>query len=174
MAERHIVRDLMTLGVQTCGPTLPVSDVARILVEQEIEGLTVLDHEGHAIGKVTEADLIAAYAHAGDADALRGLTAEDVMSEDIPELPPDIPLEAAAALMQDRGQRVVFSMHNSAGISYPAAVITFWHFLRHLAAHDDSDLIDLGIHAARRSPMDVFMQKRAEARRRRLGIIHQE
>ncbi len=174
MAERHIVRDLMTLGVQSCGPDTPVSEVARQLVERELEGLTVLDHEGHAIGKVTEADLIAAYGRVGGAEALRDLAAEDVMSEDVPDLPPEIPLEAAAELMRDRGQRIVYSMHNSAGISYPAAVITFWHFLRHMAARDNSDLIDLGIHAARRSPMEIFMQKRNEARRRRLGIPNQE
>jgi hypothetical protein len=56
-------------------------------------------------------------------------------------------------------------MHNAAGITYPAAVITYKHFLRHFAAHNDEELNDLGIKAARQSPIEYFIKKRDEARR---------
>ena len=95
------------------------------------------------------------------------------MRADILQLPPDIPLAAAAQLMQDQGVRVAFMMHNAAGITYPAAVITYKHFLRHLAARNDEELNDLGIKAARQSPIEYFINKRDEARRKN-QFPHQE
>ncbi|MGQ9850482.1 MAG: CBS domain-containing protein [Aggregatilineaceae bacterium] len=166
MSERYLVRDLMTVGVPTCAPDTPVSDLARLMLERDVEGVIVLDHEGHAVGMVTPDELMQAYQH----DDPRALAAETIMREDVPELPPDIPLSAAAQLMRDRRVRVVFLTHNAAGITYPAAMLTYRHFLRHLAARSDADLADLGIHAQRLSPMQRFLQKREAARRRRLGL----
>jgi len=166
MNERRLVRDLMTVGVPTCAPDTPVSELARLMLERDVEGVIVLDHEGHAVGMVSQDELIAAYQH----DDPRALTAEAIMREDVPELPPDIPLTAAAQLMRDQRVRVVFLTHNAAGITYPAAMLTYRHFLRHLAARADADLADLGIHARRLSPMQMFLQKREMARRRRLGL----
>jgi hypothetical protein len=55
--------------------------------------------------------------------------------------------------------------HNSAGIIYPAALISYKHLVRHLAAKDDSDLKDLGITAERKSPLEVFIERRDRARK---------
>ena len=161
MTERLLVRDLMSVGVVTCKPTTPIAEVARLLLEEDLEGVIVLDTEGHASGVVSKAELVRAYSQ----DNCETLTAEEVMRADILQLPPDIPLAAAAQLMQDQGVRVAFMMHNAAGITYPAAVITYKHFLRHFAAHNDEELNDLGIKAARQSPIEYFIKKRDEARR---------
>ena len=160
--SRKLIRDLMTVGVQTCPPETPISDVARLLLGRDLEGVVVLDQEGHGIGTVTWDDLVRAYAR----HDRRSLTAEDVMQDGVIEIPPDIPLTAAAQLMRDKGVRVVFLMHNASGIIYPAAMISSRHFLRHLAAQSESDLSDLGIEAKRQSPIDAFIQKRDATRRR--------
>lgn len=165
MIQRLLVRDLMTVGVLTCTPDATVAEIARLLLEYDLEGVIVLDHEGHAAGVVTQRELIGAYQHENP----RALTAAAIMGEDVPELPPDIPLTAAAGLMRDQGWRVIFLMHNAVGISYPAAQLSYRHFLRHLAARSDTELADLGIHAARQSPMQLYAQKRDAARRQRLG-----
>ena len=91
------------------------------------------------------------------------------MTEGVVELPPDIPLTVAAQLMRDMKVRVVFLMHNANGIIYPAATLSYRHFLRHLAAESDEDLRDLGITAERRSPVDIFIEKRDAARARKPG-----
>ena len=104
---------------------------------------------------VTQRELIGAYQHENP----RALTAAAIMGEDVPELPPDIPL-TAAGLMRDQGWRVIFLMHNAVGISYPAAQLSYRHFLRHPRARSDTELADLGIHAARQSPMQLYAQKR--------------
>ncbi len=162
MTEPKLVRDLMTVGVPTCKWDSPIRDITRFLLEHHVEAMCVLDAEGHGIGVVGEQELVAAYGR----DDLNTLTAEDIMSEGVPELNPDLPLTAAAQMMKDRGIRIAYMMHNSSGIIYPAAYISYRHILRHIAARDEKDLKDLGLAAERKSPLEQFIERRDEARRK--------
>lgn len=158
-----LVRDLMTIGVATCGPDTPVADITRLMVERGLEAVVVLDsQEGHALGVVGQDELVHAYV----CPEAQSLKAEDVMTDGVAQVPADIPLQAAAQLMCDRGVRALFMMHHSGGIEYPAAVITYQHFLRHLAARTADELRDLGIQANRQSPVEAFFHRRDEARKR--------
>ena len=162
LTSRKLVRDLMTVGVPTCPPHTPIVDLTRLMLEKNWEAVIVLEgEEGHAIGVVSQDELIKAY----EREDARSLMVEDVMRESVPQIPPDIPLTAAAQIMQDKGVRVLFLMHHAGGIGYPAAMISYQHFLRHLIAQDSDDLHDLGIHAERQSPLEAFIQKRDAARR---------
>ena len=152
----------MSVGLLTCSPDTSIVELTRILLEKELEGAVVLDEQGHATGAVSRDDLVRAYAE----DEYVELTAEDVMQDGVPQVPPDIPLSAAAKIMQDQGVRIVFMMHHAGGIEYPAAMLSYTHLLRHLAAEDGTDLTDLGIEAARESPIETFIRRRNEARRR--------
>lgn len=156
-----LVRDLMTVGVATCKTTTPVVDIARFLVENNVEEMVVLGEEGEGVGVCGYRELVQAYGR----DNVRELTAEDVMSEGVPELPSDIPLTLAAQLLRDKNIRVAYMNHNSAGIIYPAASISYKHLVRHLAAEDASELKDLGIYAERKSPLQQFIERREEARK---------
>jgi len=162
VSEQKLVRDLMTVGVPTCKWETPVKDVTRFLLEHHVEAMCVLDAEGHGIGVVGEQELVSAYGK----DNLDELKAEDIMSEGIPELSPEIPLTVAAQMMKDMGNRIAYMMHNSAGTIYPAAYISYRHILRHIAAKDESDLKDLGLAAERKSPIEQFIERRDEARRK--------
>ena len=157
-----LVRDLMTVGVPTCKYNASAKDIAHFLLEHHVEAMCVLEEEGHAIGVVGEDQLVAAYGR----ENFNELTAEDVMSEGVPELGADIPLTVAAQMMKDQGIRIAYMMHNSAGIIYPAAFISYRHILRHMAARDASELKDLGLAAERRSPIEQFIERRDEARRK--------
>jgi len=162
----ELVRDLMTVGVATCSPGTLIVDLARLMLEKNLEAVIVLDpEEGHAVGMVSQDELSRAYAH----PQARSLTAEQVMRDEVPQAPPDIPLALAAQLMHDQKTRVLFMMHHSAGVVYPAGMITVQHLLRHLAAREGDELRDLGIAAERKSPIESFLQRREEARRRNLG-----
>jgi CBS domain-containing protein len=156
-----LVRDLMTVGVPTCKTTTPVVDVARFLIENNVEEMVVLGEEGEGVGICGYKELVNAY----NREDVRELTAEELMSEGVPELPSDIPLKLAAQLMKDKGIRVAYMNHNSAGIIYPAASISYKHLVRHLAAKDESELKDLGINADRKSPLEQFIERRDEARK---------
>jgi CBS domain-containing protein len=157
-----VVRELMTVGVPTCKWDTPIADIARFLVEHNVEAMCVLDSEGHAVGVVGEDELVRAYTK----EDPKTLVAEGVMSEAVPEVQAEIPLTAAAQLMQDKGIRTAYLMHNSGGIIYPAAYISYRHILRHLAARDESELKDLGLAASRKSPVEAFIERRDEARKR--------
>lgn len=163
--SRALVRDLMTVGVPTCPPATPAADVARLLLDKDYEAVIVLDVEGQAVGVVGREELVRAFADGG----LEGKTAEQIMHEGVPQIPPDIPLAAAAHLMADQKLRAFFLMHNAGGIIYPAALITYKHFIRLIAARSDDELSDLGIAAARQAPLDVFIEKRDATRRQSLG-----
>jgi predicted transcriptional regulator len=157
-----LVRDLMTVGVPTCKTSTLIVDIARFLVEQNVEEMVVLGEEGEGVGIVGYEELVSAYGR----ENVRSLTAEEVMREGVPELPADIALTVAAQMMKDKGIRVAYMMHNSAGIIYPAAMISYKHILRHLAAKNESELKDLGLAAERKSPIEIFIERRDEARRK--------
>jgi len=161
LTPRKLVRDLMTVGVPTCPPTTPLVDLTRLMLEKNWEAVVVLDgEEGHAIGVVGQDELVRAY----EREDVRSLTAEQVMHEGVPTIPPDILLTVAAQMMADRHIRAFFLMHNAGGIIYPAAYITYRHIMRHLAAQSDDDLKDMGIAAARKSPLEQFIARRDTAK----------
>jgi len=166
MTEAKLVRDLMTVGVPTCKWETAIKDVARYILEHHVEAMCVLDEEGHGVGVIGEQELVSAYGK----ENLDELKAEDVMSEGVPELGADIPLTVAAQMMKDQGIRIAYMMHNAGGIIYPAAFISYRHILRHIAASDEKDLKDLGIAAERKSPIEQFIERRDEARRK-AGLI---
>ena len=51
MSERTLVRELIGPAV-TCAPGTPVAEVARLLLARDLEGVVVLNDEGHAVGVV--------------------------------------------------------------------------------------------------------------------------
>lgn len=156
----RLVRELMTVGVTTCPLATPIPELTRIMLAEELEAVIVLDERGHAAGVVSWDELVLAYA-AGDYGAK---TAEVVMRADVPQVPPDIPLAAAAQIMRDLKTRAVFMMHHAGGIEYPAAILTYWHLLRQMAMREANDLSDLGIDAARKPPLELFKERRDAAR----------
>lgn len=159
----HLVRDLMTVGVVTCTPQTTVPELAQLLLDHDLDEVIVLE-DGKALGVVGQDDLIAAIAK----DGAKSLSASDVMREGVPQIPPDIPLRAAAQIMRDQGERTLFLMHHAAGIEYPAAAISYKHYLRYLAADDLTDLHDLGIKAGRTPPLEEFFKRRAGAREKNI------
>ncbi|HLF87708.1 MAG TPA: CBS domain-containing protein [Anaerolineales bacterium] len=155
-----LVRDLMSVGVPTCPLETPVIDLAKKMLEKDWESVVVLEGEqGHAVGMVSQKELVQAYA-SGDPTEL---TAEDIMGERLPTVPPDIPITTAAQIMLDEGVRAVYITHHAGGIKYPAAWLTLKHLLRYMSG---DDLSDLGIRAAREKPLDLFLRRRDEARMR--------
>jgi CBS domain-containing protein len=169
MAERLLVRDLMVVGVETCRPGTPIIDIVRLLLKKNLESIVVLDAAGHGSGVVSQDDLVAAYSRDDTAE----LKAEDIMCDEVPQVPPEIPLKAAAQIMQDQGVRQVFVVHHADGVIYPAASLSYNQLLRHLAANDEDNLVDLGTHATREAPLETFVRKRDQARRQ-ASVIDEE
>jgi CBS domain-containing protein len=158
-----LVRDLMTVGVLTCSPTDTVQKLVQLMLEKGQEAVVVLDPaDGNALGVVSQDSLVDVYGREG----AQLMTAEEVMTEGMVQVPPDIPVEAAARVMRDQGVRAIFLTHHSGGIFYPAAILTYQHLLRHMAAVTTAELKDLGIKASRQAPLEAFFQRRDAMKKR--------
>lgn len=122
-----LVRDLMKIGVPTCTPDTPLSEVAKIMAHEEADAVIVMDDYG-ACGVVSQTDLVKAFTRHWQA-----LTAKDVMTERIITISPDTAALAAAHLMIDEKVHQVFIMHEHPGPSRPSAVITMRALVREMA-----------------------------------------
>jgi CBS domain-containing protein len=132
MSAPTMVRDVMLRGVETCKIDTPVSDIARLLLDRALEGVVVMDEYGHGVGVVTQAEMVAAFARPNYSPQL---TAEDIVSVDVPQVPPDIPIQAAAQMMQDMNIRAVFLVHRGDGGTNPSAILSYKEILKHMAVH---------------------------------------
>ncbi len=162
-----LVRDLMSVGVETCAPDTSIEELAYLFIQKGLEAVVVLE-DGHALGVVGQDEMVRAYTM-GD---YHHLTARDVMREGVPQIPPDIPLATAAQIMLDLKVRALFLMHHAGGVEYPAAYISYRHFLRHMAARSADDLKDLGIYASRQSPIQLYLQRREAKRCKNVSTVN--
>jgi len=83
--------------------------------------------------------------------------AQDVMDEDVPECPSDIPLAAAVGIMADLGVDHLFFLHHAAGRTWPASVLSRRDVVKALAGPDY--IKNQGTAAPRPTPMDLFRQR---------------
>jgi len=160
-----MVRDIMTVGVPTCSPDFSIIELVEIMIEKSHESVVVQNIEGHAIGYISREEIVKAYA-AGNFEELK---AEEVMNNKLPQLPPDIPVSTAAQMMRDMGVRVVYMTHHAGGIEYPAAQLTYDHVLSHMANKDGELPKSVGIKADRKSPIELFIERRDAALKKNIS-----
>lgn len=159
--EKSLVRDLMRIGVMTTSPETSVQDLSKLFIERNVEVVIILEpSDGNAIGVVTQNELIKSFAK----DCYINLTARDIMQEEIPQIPPEIPIKTAAQMMLDNEIRTYFLMHHSNGVIYPAASISIKEILQYLAAKYDSELAGLGFAADRENPLTQFLIRKKSRR----------
>jgi predicted transcriptional regulator len=154
MTEPLLVRDVMRIGVPTCKVEDPLVPLAKQMIDQGWTAVVVMDDDGDARGWINERMLAVAYTHGQRANAM---TAADLMDEDVPEAPADIPLSATVQLMADMGVDHLFFMHNAGGKSWPASVLNLRDVVKALAGPEY--IKAQGMHAARPTPMDLFRQR---------------
>jgi CBS domain-containing protein len=89
------VSDMMSVNLVTCGPDATVREAARMLTEQRVGSLLVI-RGGALAGIFTERDLVRLVAEGAQLDdTLVG----DTATRDVATVPPDTPVDDAAAMM---------------------------------------------------------------------------
>ena len=158
MSQLLLVRDVMRIGVPTCRLGDTVAHVAALLIDGGHTAVVVLDEEADTRGWINERILASAYERAAaTGEDAAGFAAQDVMEEDVPESPSDIPLAAAVGIMADLGVDHLLFLHHAAGRTWPASVLSLRDVVKALAGPEY--IKNQGTAAPRPTPMDLFRQR---------------
>jgi CBS domain-containing protein len=118
------VRDVMTTNIVTVKPETPVNEIARLMCQNNVSGVPVVDASGQVVGVITELDMIVrntrlelpAFIQILDGRIvletpghyekrlrhMLGTHAQDIMTTDVVTVAPDMEVEHLAALMVKR------------------------------------------------------------------------
>jgi CBS domain-containing protein len=122
-----LAKDIMTRNVITVTPLTTVKNLAKILIENHISGVPVLDRKGKLMGIVSEADLI----------AKRGRLAKSIMSHDVTSVTEEAPVEEIAQLLTThRIKRVPVTREGKlVGIVSRGDIVRAFAMGKHIALH---------------------------------------
>ncbi len=99
------INDLMHKGLITCIPNTPLGQVAALLNEHQVHALVVAEEAGQPLGIISDFDLLAGEWLSVDdesLDAMRKLTARDLMTAPIETTDVDTPVNEAAERMDKK------------------------------------------------------------------------
>ena len=103
-----LVRERMSRNPVTITSDMPITDALRVMRQNQVRKLPVLDQDGRMVGIVSEKDLL--YASPSPASSLSiyemhymlsRLSVTELMTTDVITISPDVPLEEAARIMTD-------------------------------------------------------------------------
>jgi len=115
----RIIRDFMHRGVVTCGVDANAAQVARIMLDNDVSALVVIDERLNACGIISKTDLIGFYGR-----DLSLITAEDVMSPKILRTSPDTLVHEAVQLMLEHRVHQLVIVTQAGAHRRPVAVFT--------------------------------------------------
>ena len=120
MVEK-LVKDLMHHGILTCKPDATLGQVATLLDQHQVHALFVTDRDGRITGVITDFDLMAGEWLSSDPEslnAMRKLTASNLMTQPVDSIPASTPLTEAAEtfLLKGVGRLLVTENEKPVGI----------------------------------------------------------
>lgn len=128
-----LVKDLMQAGLITCNPDATLGQVATLLDRHQIHAVFVADPDGHILGVITDFDLMAGEWLSSDPeslDAMRKLTASDLMTKPVDSLDASTPLTEAIDIFLQKGVARFLVTENEA----PVGIISLTDFVNSLTA----------------------------------------
>ena len=97
MTHHRSIRELMTTSPRTVEPSARVVDAARVMREEDVGPVPVVENGGRLAGIVTDRDIVLrVVAEGGDPQSM---TVGEIMSRDLVTVDPDQPLDEALRLM---------------------------------------------------------------------------
>jgi len=115
----RIIRDFMRRGVVTCGVDANAAEVARIMLDNDVSALVVIDERLNACGVISKTDLIGYYGK-----DLSLITAEDIMTSEILTVSPDTLVHEAVQLMLERRVHQLIIVTKGGAHRRPVAIFT--------------------------------------------------
>lgn len=130
-----LVRDIMHKGLLTCRNNASLGQVASLLTKHHIHALVVMDETDVPLGIISDFDLLAGEWLSTDAEsleAMRRLTAGDLMSRPIESIEADTSLAEAANRMREK--QVHRMLVTEAGVA--VGVVSVSNFVENIAAQE--------------------------------------
>jgi CBS domain-containing protein len=125
------VADLMSSPVVACSDDTSLGEVAALLAGRGIHGVVVLDATGAPVGVIADMDILAGEWLATDTErleAMRAITAGNLMTSPPVTIDPEAPIGEAAALLRDRRLARLIALSGGR----PVGVIATSDLVRHL------------------------------------------
>jgi predicted transcriptional regulator len=138
-----LVRDIMHKGLLTCRKAASLGQVASLLTKYHTHALVVRDETGNLVGIISDFDLLAGEWLSTDTEsleAMRRLTAGDLMSAPIESVEADVPLVQAASRMMDKGVHRMLVTEAGAAVG----VVSVSNFVENLAAQEQQKRSTVG------------------------------
>jgi CBS domain-containing protein len=115
----RIIKDFMQRGVVTCRVGATAAEVARIMLDNNVSAVVVIDERLDACGVISKTDLIGFYGR-----DLSAITAEDIMSPKILTISPDTLVHEAVQLMLEHKVHQLVIVTQAGAHRRPVAIFT--------------------------------------------------
>jgi CBS domain-containing protein len=120
--------DLMHKGVIFCYPEDTVKDVVKIMDDNQIRSVVVVDQTGEVWGVISIMELLPLYG-----EDLESIKAEDVMRPYKIEIDPQAPVEDAIELMKKRKFEHLVIIDPHAGPKRPVGILTTFDIVQYMS-----------------------------------------
>jgi len=125
LSKEKRVRDVMKRGVITVSFDTPVSEIAKLLVKEDVSGIAVTAPDDGVVGVISEIDVIKFFDQDWDT-----LTAEEVMSTFVRTIDPETTIRKAAKIMRDLNIHRLLILSVSPAPGIPIAILAASDILR--------------------------------------------
>lgn len=116
---RRVIKNFMRRGVITCGVGSTAAEAVRILLNNDVSSLVVVDERQNACGIVSKTDLIKLYGK-----DLSVITAEDIMSSKLLTVSADTLVHEAVQLMLEHRVHQLVIVTQAGAHRRPVAIFT--------------------------------------------------
>jgi len=115
----RIIRDFMCRGVVTCGVNASAAEAARIMLDNDVSALVVVDERLNACGIISKTDLLRSYGK-----DLSLIVAEDIMTPEIITVSPETLVHEAVQLLLEHGVHQLVIVTHGGSHRRPVAIFT--------------------------------------------------
>ncbi|MFZ0034249.1 MAG: CBS domain-containing protein [Sedimentisphaerales bacterium] len=115
----RVIKDFMQRGVVICMVGATAAEVARIMLDNNVSTLVVIDERLNACGVISKTDLIRFYGK-----DLSAITAEDIMSTEILTISPETLVHEAVQLMLEHRVHQLVIVTQAGSHRRPVAIFT--------------------------------------------------
>jgi len=115
----RIIRDAMHRGVVTCGVDATAAEAAKIMLDNDVSALVVVDERLNACGVISKTDLIGFYGK-----ELSSITAEDIMTSEVFTVSADTLVHEAVQLMLEHRIHQVVIVTQGGAHRRPVGIFT--------------------------------------------------